>query len=490
MAIVTATPPDSETEVIVAVHEGASIVDENPSVAVADASRGNEGEQSDETASVDHHETDSSELSQEPVQKLYRHDCEYGCCETRWSKYAVMQEEQDDLEAEVRKTQIVQRYTYNPNKAWETSSFTINCPYMREFLSEVLAKYQDLDLELDGWAFAPPYKPLVHRWDRLQVLHQELKDSVGHDDKKEAVDQLVEFLRPTLAQSIDDLASTRDTGKVHYNMIWQIFPPGETVITKFWGIDTACRVVKYHKSVSRESWFITVEYVDWDGEKCGFQTTEVQIPRSKHAGFTRVSSLPVYPLSFSEDPDAVKESMEARGRRFQDLRGYHFLNYKGVKLSMGAEWEQEPVSAHPERRDTMSLLILSQVIGRVIIDTCAYYRSNNIVKPELSPLYGGDDENAAKGEESGETEDEDCPEENEEDVVQDDEGSQVGLDETHDANVQVTLSTQGEATGRIEDLTGLSDDHCILTMPWLVGFDLKKKQWGMFFLAAGRGCSN
>ena len=128
--------------------------------------------------------------------------------------------------------------------------------------------------------------------------------------------------------------------------------------------------------------------------------------------------------------------------------------------------------------------------GRVIIDTYAYYRSNNIVKPELSALDGGDDENAAKEKESGETEDEDCPEENEEYVGQDDEGSQVGLDETHDANVQVTLSTQGEAIRRVEDLTVLSDDHCILTMPWLVGFDLKKKQWGMFFPATGRGCFN
>lgn len=348
MAIVTASSPDSETEVIVAVREDISTVDESSSAAAIEsaapeASEDNECRPCGEAAPVSH--DDTAEISAEPVQKLYRHDCEYGCCATRWSKYAVVQEEQDDLEAEVRNTQIVQRYAYHAGKAWETDSFTINCPYMREFLSEALAKYQDLDLDLDGWAFAPPYKPLVHRWDRLQILHQELNDSAGHDDKKEAVDQLVNFLQPILAQSIEDLASTRDTGKVHYDMMWQIFPPGETVITKFWGIDTACRVVKYHKSVSRGSWFITVEYVDWDGEKCGFQTTEVQIKRSTYSGFTRVSSLPVYPLSFSENPDAVKESMEARGRRFQELRGYHFLNYKGVKLSMGAEWEQEPVSA-------------------------------------------------------------------------------------------------------------------------------------------------
>jgi hypothetical protein len=293
-------------------------------------------------------ETSSSvadDAPQEPAaHALYRHDCAYGSCPTRWSKFALSQEEQDALEDEMRTKSIVQRHVHSSEKGWETESFTINSPDMRAFLAETLAHYQDLDPDLEGWTFAPPYKPLVHRWDRLQTLHQALKDSAGEDDKKTAVGQLVKFMQPILAPSIDDLAATRATGKIKYDMIWQIFPPGEIVLTKLWGVDTVCRVVKYQKVEERDNkcWLITVEYVDWDGEKCGFETVNVRIPL--YHGYRRVTSLPGHPLSFTGNADEIKATMMARGRRFQQLRGYRFQNYNGVKVLMGCKWEEEPVS--------------------------------------------------------------------------------------------------------------------------------------------------
>lgn len=234
MAVVTATPPDSDTEVIVAVDEAAS-------------------EQCEHDVPL-----------QPPVQKLYRHDCEYHCCASRWAKFAVHQEEQDDLEAEVSTVPIVQRHVYShDNKDWVTDSFKINCHHMRAFLSETLANYQDLDLGLEGWTFTPPYMPLVHRWERLQALHSELKDSADDDtEKKDAVQQLVDFLQPLLAPSVEDFAATQSTGMINCDVIWHIFPPGEVVLTRLFGADAVCRVVKYRRSQSRFCWLVTVEYVD------------------------------------------------------------------------------------------------------------------------------------------------------------------------------------------------------------------------------------
>jgi hypothetical protein len=278
------------------------------------------------------------------MRKLYRHDCHYGCCPSRWSRFAT---HQDELEAEVCTVPIVQRHAFNSDKEWVTESFNVNCPHMRAFLAEALAKYQELDLDLEGWTFSPPYKPLVHRWDRILALHQQMKvagseeDSEDDKKKKAAVDQLVEFLQPILAQSIEDLTTTRDTGTIRYGMLWQIYPPGEQVLTTFYGVDTVCRVVKYHKSGSRRCWIITLEYVDWDGERCGLRTTEVRIP--SYAGLRRVTSFPAYPLSFAERPDEIRDAMMARGRRFQQLRGYHFLSYEGVKILTDCDLQQ-PVS--------------------------------------------------------------------------------------------------------------------------------------------------
>jgi hypothetical protein len=345
MSIVTETPPDSETEVIVSVDEGTPALTEEVEPAAVDEAEVNEDAPSTESV-----EAASNNNSEPPVQKLYRHDCDYSSCPSRWSKYAVHQEEQDALEAEVSHMPIVQRNVFSQDKGWETTSFTINSPDMRAFLSDALANYQDLDPDLEGWSFSPPYKALVHRWDRLQGLHKELQQSEEGHEKKKAVDQLVEFLQPILAPSVEDLAATRETGKIRYDMIWQIFPPGEIVLTKFWGVETVCRVVKYRKSEPGDRpvcWYIKVEYVDWDGERCGLQRTEIKV--HYYQGFTRVTSLPVYPLAFTEHPEEIKEAMMARGRRFQELRGYHFLSYNGVKVSMGEKWEEEPVSPSAER---------------------------------------------------------------------------------------------------------------------------------------------
>ena len=308
-------------------------------------------------------------------------------------------------------------------------------------------------------SFEPPYSALVHRWDRIQTLHQELADS-DNDTRKLAVDQLVEFMQPILASSLEGLAATRATGMVNYSAVWQIFSPGEIVVTKFWGAESLCRVVKY---VRDGGWDITVENVEWDGGECGFERTEVHIP--KFYGLSRITSLPVYPLSFAQNPDQLKETMAARGRRFQELRGYHFLNYSGVKVSMDDHVADEPMT------------------GRVIIDTYAYYRSNDIVKPSLRALGGSD---SAAGSEAGDEPGVDANAEGSDTDGADDEGTGSEHADSEDADADAEDSSGNAETAtvpqasakRVEDLTPLSDDHCLLTSPMLIGFDLDKKKWG------------
>ncbi|KAK4041355.1 P-loop containing nucleoside triphosphate hydrolase protein [Parachaetomium inaequale] len=465
MSIVTATPPDSDTEVIVSVDETASVsaaesvpvtptdaepaaVEENPPAETDD----NDAEQVDETAPSPAPDEAAAEVKSPqdpPVHKLYRHQCRYDECPARWAEFAVLQDEQDNLEAKVRSMPIVQRYTYSKGREWVTQSFAINCQHMRAFLSDALADYQDLDIDLEGWSFTPPYKPLVHRWERALALHQQLKAS-DDVEKTRAADKLIEFLEPLLAPSIRDLAATHDTGRIRYDMIWQIFPPGEMVLYKLWGVDTLCRVVKYRKSESRSAWRLTLEYVYWDGEKCGLRTTDVNIPY--YTGLQRVTSLRVYPLSFAENPEQIKEAMMARGRRFQQLRGYHFLSYDGTKVPLPGTDLEQPMN------------------GRVIIDTYAYYESNNYLKPEMRPLGGNV---AEPGISAGDEDNDSSGNGDEEQDASDDEESMYD-----DMVATATATTHG----RVEDLTELSDEHCLLTTPWLKGFDLKAKAWARFHI--------
>ncbi|EMT66629.1 Fidgetin-like protein 1 [Fusarium odoratissimum] len=356
-----------------------------------------------------------------PETKLYRHRCT-GRCPDRWSKFPTNEEEYDDTENTISKDPIVHRHVFSDHQ-WVTDSFTINSPAMQGVLSTVLAKYQDLDLELEKWTFKPPFMPLVHRWDRLLSLC----DATDKEPVPEASTQLLEFLTPILAPKVDALVKTRKTGNVMFADLWQIFAPHEFVITKFYGVDAVCRVTKYklvEPSCSPPYWEVYLEYLDWNGNRCGYSNTMIIIP--EFAAYRRVTSLPAYPLSFHNSPSKIRQQMIERGRKFETLRGYHFQACSGTKILLPpGKSEERPVS------------------GRVIVDAHAYYLTNDIVKPDLASLIG------------------------------DDQPKKQDEDEKSDKN---------KSKRRSETLEDLTDDMCLVATPWLKGFDLKTKEWAQFYV--------
>jgi hypothetical protein len=213
---------------------------------------------------------------------------------------------------------------------------------MRRVLSIVLAKYQDLDLELTNWNFQPPYMPIIHRWEDLKAFYSNQESGT----MKNAAAGLLTFLTPLVAESVISLAHTKETGKVTFKNAWQIFPPSSIVKTKFYGVDTICRVVKYRKRpadrCNPEGWVIDMEYVDWNGETSGWSTTTLTI--WEYEGYKKVTGLPVYPLSYAPDADAIRARMVQRGKRWAGLRGYHFCLVNGTKILLETkEPEQRPV---------------------------------------------------------------------------------------------------------------------------------------------------
>lgn len=68
-------------------------------------------------------------------------------------------------------------------------------------------------------------------------------------------------------------------------------------------------------------------------------------------------------------------------------------------------------------------------------------------------------------------------------AAEDEDGNDEQVEEDEDDEFQdETVATTGQTkpNGRVEDLTELSEEQCLLTTPWLIGFDLKRKQWGRF----------
>lgn len=161
---------------------------------------------------------------------------------------------------------------------------------MRKHLRVGLADYQDFDLELKEWTFTAPYSPIVHRWDKLNTLREETTEP----ESKRAIEQLMTFLRPILAPSIDSLIQTKKTGKVKFNDVWQIFPPGELVVTSFFAVEAIARIVRYELVRPCDEppyWQVDFEYVDWNGEHCGYASTKARVRFFE--GFKFVTSLAV-----------------------------------------------------------------------------------------------------------------------------------------------------------------------------------------------------
>ncbi|KAF4415952.1 hypothetical protein F53441_14581 [Fusarium austroafricanum] len=385
-----------------------------------------------------------------PTTKLYLHQCCFNDCPDRWSKFPSNKEDQNGLNKSISNDPIIHRHTLSDNE-WNTESFTIQSPAMRTLLEIALAEYQDLDLELEKWTFRPPFMPIVHRWDRLRSLGEAEADSAA----PEAFSQLMEFLNPILAPQIDALSKTRETGSVMFEDLWQIFAPHEFVVTNFYGIEAVCRVTKYQLVESRRDpdyWEIYMEYVDWNGHRCGYANTKAVI--KEFSGYRRVLSLPVYPLDFNDSAPAIRRRGIERGRQFEALRGYHFQKCSGTKiLLLTEEPEERPVS------------------GRVIVDAYAYYLANDKVKPELAPLIQ-DEENSQDQEP-----DDKASSSNSSDTRS---SSSSGFQSVVEGNVDMTVKPIYDTPGRSENLETLTDDMCLLANPWVKGLDLRTKEWAQF----------
>jgi hypothetical protein len=272
--------------------------------------------------------------SSDVVQHLYHKFCA-GYCPDRWCEFALPEEEEAAVKAKAARAPIVNRLELDREGggAWKSSEFTVNSQPMRDILGKAMEDYPDLDLDVNRWTFVAPFRPIVHRWSRLKALGEAAPESLDRG----SLDDLITFLAPIVEPHVKSLTETNHTGMVDFDSVWQIFPPGELVVRTHFGEQATGRVVghKLHDYAAYPDldprWEITVEYVDWNGLQCGFNTEEILVFFS---GISHVTDLPVYPLSFANDREELREKMIRRGRMFEQLRGYRFREYDDAKVEI------------------------------------------------------------------------------------------------------------------------------------------------------------
>lgn len=262
------------------------------------------------------------------VSNWYQHGCKHSACKEKWSEFDRLKDDFEDLKLHTAQTPIIHRHV-SVDGRWTTQNITIQDPAMRTVLGEVLRDYWFLlDCEFRRWTFEPDFTPFVHRWNVLKQLRDA---NSGNATLQNAASGLIAFLEPLISESLVSLAQATKTGLIAFKDLPLIFEPGALVQTDFFDAKVICRVVSCNKALGCvDLWTIDVEFIDWNGEITGYDSATINI--DGYHGQYRVTSLPIFPISFLADPEAAKAEAIERGRKFEALRGYHVKSCNGTKL--------------------------------------------------------------------------------------------------------------------------------------------------------------
>lgn len=143
---------------------------------------------------------------------------------------------------------------------------------------------------------------------------------------------------------------------ISYEHMWTVFKPGSTIYTLFLGHHRAFKLSKF--------WYVTDDdpglringkFIDYDGDKFGRREAQFLIP--KYTGIMRCDDLNVMPFEFHPKADEIRQLLLERGRRFENLAGQHYKQYKGVAV-----------------RQAKCTYERFNLDGRVMIDCKTYHR--------------------------------------------------------------------------------------------------------------------
>ncbi|OBT50804.1 hypothetical protein VE04_08539, partial [Pseudogymnoascus sp. 24MN13] len=299
------------------------------------------------------------------------------------------------------------------------------CSLLRKFLPH----FPEHDLDIEDPGVVSPYPMLIYNWD---LLGREANKETEDAEEKQDLENLKALMKLVSTKSedpkLDAYFRSRDAnlknGKITYETVWTLFPPGEMVLSRpFLDQDQLFIVqdcVGYgwpqteNKADDRPQrgshrrkpspWTVICWSYDWDGAYFDRKPFEFNI--EPFSGTRSINSLNVYPVKFYSDPTdgrtwevELKPALIKRGKRFREIcvspRGSRMFDYIGLALSRGrgisaqdTPGEESPLNlassvngdyydeyfARQIRASRLPATKKSQVKGTVMVDFEAYYQ--------------------------------------------------------------------------------------------------------------------
>ncbi|KAI1056714.1 hypothetical protein LB507_001645 [Fusarium sp. FIESC RH6] len=352
----------------------------------------------------------------------------------------------DDLE-EAAENEETQKYAViirkvkpkeaDSNKPLVIDSIIVQSPYLKRVLGKVFDDYPGIVTDVTRLKFSAPFHCFVHRWERLTAAKE---DEKWDEITREHVALLHKILEEELGEIIQLRQDYYKNRAVAFEHAWALFAPGCTVWGSSRGKPVAARFEygNYVKTRCGMVYSMNCKGIDWDGKGMGWVDVPMQI--GDFIGTVPFSTLSCYPLEYHPKPEAARQLLIERGRKFESLAGYYYKAYSGT-----ATWY---VTAEKSRQETVN--------SRVVIDGANWEKMN----PEhlIYMNYLGHDDN-----------------DSDKDADSDDEDNNDDYDIYADSDA-------GKPDVDPENRIKLTEEELLMTSPIVRGYALKNKRWMEFFI--------
>jgi hypothetical protein len=356
--------------------------------------------------------------------------------------------------------------------------------------------YADKQFQLDPQLLFLYYDEIKLHY--RKTLKAQLKKERKKKQKKKLMHQIAhcklmtEYLDKDYKNTRKKLIPMLKAGNITFELMWALFKPNTIAYTPTYGNkdDPRCFKVDYcwkERNILEEEWWMTQgRYLEYDGKIFGMGSHSVKIDVFR--GARKITSLPVYPLSYHKDEEDLTKQLIERGKKFVALQGMNYRFLKGLGVS------QSPTSLH------VHLLIINQymrkklavmkinVNGRVIVDPATFRRiqaNYPVAHLKSKEEEEGDDEDESDGSCS------DC----DSDSDPEDEAPKYRVFKDKKGKLQVALVSAGanpeflsnqklepveSADGSVHTFT---DQELLIASPVVLGYTLSEKLWLEFSLS-------
>lgn len=204
-------------------------------------------------------------------------------------------------------------------------SITINSPLLKSQLGTVFAEYQGVNTNLKHLTFNAPFHEFFYRWAEFVKA----KPDPEEDSKSVHYKLLFDIIASEITPHIDRAEDLLNNKVISFDYLWALFQPGTEIYSRIDDQDRLYLLVgsRYQSMGGMKFFSLTCCYVETDGNSFGFTTTQLSIGDFENV--KPISDLNVLPFHLHENSDEIRKKLVSRGRKFEQLRGFHHVSYEG-----------------------------------------------------------------------------------------------------------------------------------------------------------------